>query len=204
MIWGVLLDLLYLDDGSPCLGEYDCAHVMLDNIKRRYKTMIEKLEKVLDLAAEALSLYVRKTTLELGEGLPLPPVTPSDNQLAPKKDEPEPKKVRARKKTEPAPAPAAEAPAKSPFDVGAPTAPPAALTVEEQAKAKIDCESAMGVFIRRHLKSTPPGLARAKVILKQTLGRDIAKLEDLVYADHVKLVPVFLAALDNPDAGVLK
>lgn len=158
--------------------------------------MTEKLSKLLDLAADALSLYIRKTTAELGEALPLPEtpdsVAAKDAELRTRV----PRKPRATKAAEPIKEPETE----SPFGNlnPAPTATETAhASIEDQAEAKRRCQEVMGLFIRRYLKAQPTGLDRAKGILTQVCGRAIAKLEDLTHADNVKLIPVFEAELEK-------
>lgn len=155
--------------------------------------MIEKVEKVLDLAIEALSLYIEEKRRDRGETLPLveqPAGKPAGEKKA--------RKPKAEKTAE------AAAPA-SPFDsvqamerANPPT--PTAVSVEEQLEAKRRCTEVMGLFIRRYMNANPKGLDRAKDILNRETGRAIAKLEDLTYADHVKLTPVFEAELEKAAA----
>lgn len=146
--------------------------------------MTEKLVKLLDLAAEALSLYIRKTSAELGESLLDKPAAPKERKARTTKAEPA-----AATKTEP----------ESPFgDLGKKEPGEAVVaSIEDQAESKRRCTEVMGLFIRRHLKAQPSGLDRAKGILKTTLGREIGKLEDLTHADNVKLIPVFEAELEK-------
>lgn len=147
--------------------------------------MTEKLLKLLDLAADALSLYIRKTTAELGESLPLA-----------EKKERKPRAAAAPKE------PVKEAVVESPFGSLGGTKEPEVVTasIEDMAESKRRCQEVMGLFIRRYLKATPTGLDRAKGILTKVCGRPIARLEDLTHADNVKLIPVFEEELEKADA----
>ena len=157
--------------------------------------MIEKVEKVLDLAIEALSLYIEEKRRDRGETLPLaeqPAGKPAGEKKARKP------KAAPEKGAEPAPA----SPFGTPPAAAAAPAPAAAavVSVEEQLEAKRRCTEVMGLFIRRYMNAQPKGLDRAKDILNRETGRAIAKLEDLTYADHVKLTPVFEAELEKAAA----
>lgn len=150
---------------------------------------MQKLEKLIDVAAEALSLYIRKTTAELGESLPL------DKPTAAAAPAPKARKPRAPKK-ETAEAAAIEGPF-GPIATPAKVGKTEVVSVEDQAEAKRRCQEVMGLFIRRYLKAQPTGLDRAKIILTQECGRPIAKLEDLTHVDNVKLIPRFEAELEK-------
>lgn len=155
--------------------------------------MIEKVEKVLDLAIEALSLYIEEKRTARGETLPLteqPAAKPAGEKKA--------RKPKAEKAETAAPASVfgtATPPAAAPTP--APAAAAAVVSVEEQLEAKRRCTEVMGLFIRRYMNASPKGLDRAKEILNRETGRAINKLEDLTYADHVKLIPVFEAELEK-------
>jgi len=71
---------------------------------------------------------------------------------------------------------------------------------EDAAESKRRCQEVMGLFIRRYLKSVPPGLDRAKAILAEVCKRPISKLEDLTHEDNVKLIPRFEAELEKAEA----
>ena len=155
--------------------------------------MIQKIEKVLDLAAEALSLYIRKSIAELGEGLPPEPKLVK---------EPKPRKAKGLAELE-AERPTAKAtlkeiPVKSPFgDLGVDKPAPAKVNVEEQAEAKRRAIELGGLFIRRYINAKPTGLERFKTLVNQTCGRPITKIEELTHDDNLKLIPVFEAELDK-------
>ncbi len=153
--------------------------------------MMQKLEKLIDLAAEALSLYVRKTTAELGGALPL---------LA--TEEPaKPRKPRGPNKEKAAPP--TEAQSGTVFGaVTEPSAAPSKLNPEDAIEAGRRGQEVMGLFIRRYLKASPTGLERAKKIINDTLGlpRSPAaawKLEDFTPEDWLKLTPIFEGELDK-------
>jgi len=162
---------------------------------------MQKLEKLIDLAAEALSLYVRKTTAELGEALPIKETPDS------------PAAVEAEKRTRVRKAKPEEArTAKSAFDpgveqpAGKPAAPASKLSAEESLEAGRRGQEVMGLFIRRNLKASPTGLERAKKIINETLGLPRVpatawKLEDFTPEDWLKLTPKFEAELDKAGAA---
>ncbi len=133
--------------------------------------MIQKIEKLIDVWTQVGESLLAK---ELA-GAPV------------KREEPAPAKP-ARVKKEKVAAP-------SPFEPVAQAEPDAPTTsVDEniqRAAAKAKCQEVMGLFIRRYLKSAPPGLERAKAILTDVCGRPIGKLEDLTHADNLLLIPRF-------------
>lgn len=148
--------------------------------------MTEQIGKLLNLACEALALYIRKTTLELGEALPLPlPEAPK-----PAKE----RKPRALKVEAPAPAAARD----KQHAMSAPHA-----SVEEQVEAARRCKEVIGLFIRARLTAKPSGVEQATAIIKRELGAprksyDVRgtltpmwKLEDFTYEENLKLIPVF-------------
>lgn len=167
--------------------------------------MTDKLLKLLDLVAEALSLYIRKTTAELGEGLPIKDsvriVGEIPNIPAPAKER-KPRGPNKEKSSIAAEVPVtrAEIVPESPFgSLGGAQEPVEIVkaSIEDQAEAKRRCQEVMGLFIRRYLRAQPTGLDRAKGILTKVCGRTIAKLEDLTHDDNVKLIPVFEAELEK-------
>ncbi len=156
--------------------------------------MMQKLEKVLDLAAEALSLYVRKTTAELGEGLPLE--TKPEKKLRKVKGLAELEAERPTLKSS-----LKETSAKSPFALGPSDEPAAAkVSIEDAAEAKRRAIELGGLFIRRYVNTKPTGLERFKDLVNRVCGRTIVKLEDLTHEDNLKLIPVFEAELEKADA----
>lgn len=158
--------------------------------------MIEKLEKVLDLAAEALSLYIRKTQAELGEALPMGHNDDKERETAQAAKKPRKPKAEKPPLAQDETLKNAAPPAASVFGTQPAPAAPEKPGVEEQLEAKRRCTEVMGLFIRRFMNSNPKGLDRAKKILNDTTGRAINKLEDLTYEDHVKLIPVFEKELE--------
>ena len=154
--------------------------------------MMQKLEKVLDLAIEALELYLgRKATV--GE------ITATE--------------VKTRKPRAAKAAPADTA--ASPFGniggtVSAPVAenakrPDVKFTAEEALEERRRGQEVMGLFIRRYLKATPTGLDRAKKIINDTLGgprtpKTAWQLEDILPEDWHKLIPIFEDELDKAGA----
>lgn len=145
--------------------------------------IVEKAEKLLDLACDALALYIRKTTVELGEGLPLPPASPAAEKA--------PRKPRA---------PKPEPETKSPFDtiVDQPTGKPGKASVEDLVEARRRNQEVVGLFIRRYLKASPTGLDRAKAIIqRETPAEAGKKLEEFAYESCVKLTPIFEAELEK-------
>lgn len=163
---------------------------------------MQKLEKLIDVAAEALSLYIRKTTAELGEALPLKGA--EDAQPAAKTRKPRTPKMQTVTD---------EDGPKSPFDIenkvagdGRVTAAPVSkLTAEQAIEAGRRGQEVMGLFIRRNLKASPPGLEQTKAIINKTLGLPRVpatswKLEDFTPEDWLKLTPLFEAELDKVGA----
>ena len=152
---------------------------------------MQKFEKVLDLAIEALELYLGRGTdtaeLEAARG----------ETAAPKERKPR------KPRTTPPPA---ETEAKSPFEIettGASIGPK--LSAEETLEAKRRGQEIIGLFIRRYLKAAPTGLDRAKKIINDTLGGPRApkaawQLEDITTEDWLKLTPIFEAELDKAAA----
>lgn len=168
--------------------------------------MIAKLEKVLDLVAEALSLYIEDKRRGRGENLPfrgeavLATLAPAPAASA------APAATRGRPRKEKVVAAAAEAPAtESPFGtVEAPKAAASAskLSAEEAFEAGRRGQEVMGLFIRRYLKASPTGLERAKKILVENLGaprnaEPAWKLEHLAPEDWLKLTPIFESELEK-------
>ena len=80
------------------------------------------------------------------------------------------------------------------FDPVAEAAETPQTTPPEETKRRV--REVMGLFIRRHLRSTPPGLDRAQAILIKTVGQ-VKKLDDLTYEDNVRLIPIFERELAN-------
>ena len=156
--------------------------------------MMQKLEKLIDVATEALSLYVKT------QGGDCPDCArPRDIVPAPVKEV----KTRAKKDK----AVPAETAAASPFDAGVELGKtaPAKLNAEEAIEAGRRGQEVMGLFIRRYLKASPTGLERAKKIINETLGlpRTPAvawKLEDFTPEDWLKLTPKFEQELDKAGA----
>ena len=140
--------------------------------------MIEKLEKVLDLLVDALELYLGRKAAPVTEPAP----APAKPARAPRKT--------ATKEPEKAAEP-------DPFaGLGGGPVEAAAVSVEDQMEAKRACQDLMAAYIRRVGVAGGVGLGKAKVILAEVCGRPIAALEELKYADHVKLTPRFERELD--------
>lgn len=148
--------------------------------------MLEKLEKVLDLLIEGLEMLVaegkRQSAANGGVGEPAPAPAPAKPARAPRKT--------ATKEPEKAAEP-------DPFaGLGGGPVEAAAVSVEDQMEAKRICQDLMAAYIRRVGVAGGVGLGKAKVILAEVCGRPIAALEELKYADHVKLTPRFERELD--------
>lgn len=179
---------------------------------------MQPLQKLIELASDALALYIRKTTLELGEGLPIKEAAAKEPKTRVKKTEKieddgikcnpsctyktaqqKPNSYMCHKHAIENNAEKTAKEPESPFGSlgGAKEPEAAAASIEDQAEAKRRCQEVMGLFIRRYLKAQPTGLDRAKGILTHVCGRIIAKLEDLTHADNVKLIPVFEAELEK-------
>ena len=153
--------------------------------------MMQKVEKLLDLAIECAEMYLGRA--KSGEVAMLAE-----------------KAVKTRAKKTPTPPPAEQLghalaghkpePGGSPFD------PPAAavtkLSAEESLEAGRRGQEVMGLFIRRFLKANPTGLERAKKVINETLGLPRVpatawKLEDFTPEDWLKLTPKFEAELEK-------
>lgn len=155
--------------------------------------MIQKLEKLLDLAAEALSLYIDDTRSRRGEALPLGGKAESTAVAT----EVKPKRTKKTVAAEPT------APVDSPFSAATPAqVVEAKLPPEEALEAGRRGQEVMGLFIRRYLKASPTGLDRAKGIIENHLGKPRNgemswKLEHFTPQDWLKLTPIFEAELDK-------
>ena len=160
--------------------------------------MMQKIEKVLDLAVEALSLYVAETRARHGAVGDVP-------------EKPAPHARKAKAAAQPPAAP--EAPAPSPFShegnvVDA--APEAPTSIEDAVEIARVGKETMGLFIRRYIKASPTGLQRAEKIIVDTLGpatkvnQKTGKvgwaLDHFTSADWLKLTPKFAAGLDAAEA----
>jgi len=77
-------------------------------------------------------------------------------------------------------------------------------TAEQAAEAKKRALEVGGLFVRRYQNAKPAGLDRFKGELVACCGRPIAKIEELTYADHVKMIPHFEALLDQADKAGAK
>lgn len=153
---------------------------------------MQKVEKLIDVATEALTIYIRTAgqTVSGGE------ITAAEVKT---------RKPRVGKEKAP------ETAAASPFDTGAqeqPAGKPAAaaskLNPEDALEAGRRGQEVMGLFIRRFLKANPTGLERAKKIVNETLGLPRVpatawKLEDFTPEDWLKLTPKFEAELDKAE-----
>ena len=149
--------------------------------------MMQKFEKVLDLAIEALEMYLGRSGRV-------------DVTAAPVKET----KTRAPRKAAATPPPAETATA-SPFHVDSElknTGVAPKLGPDDVLEAKRRGQEVMGLFIRRYLKAAPTGLDRAKKIINDTLGGPRApkaawQLEDITAEDWLKLTPIFETELDK-------
>lgn len=150
--------------------------------------MIEKIEKLLDLAILG-AMEFRNYYASMNGELPLErkpwPTTPA--AAADPVVEEKPK--RGRPKVEKVTAPAAEPVEANPFEMK-----PSAENFVEAKRRTIEV---MGAFIKGKNGAKQPGLALAKAISKEKLGRDIQNLEELTYEDCVKLIPAFEAELNK-------
>lgn len=158
---------------------------------------MQKLEKLIDVATEALAEVRDYYAAARGATLPLKDAAPAPVKEA---------KTRVKKEKVPA-APGAPEVAASPFGIDTTAGGDNAvkLSPEEAFEARRRGQEVMGLFIRRYLKAAPTGLDRAKKVINETLGGPRApkaawQLEDILPEDWLKLTPIFEAELDK--AGV--
>ena len=150
--------------------------------------MMQKLEVLVQVAIEALVEVRTYYSILNGNVLPIE-TAPAPQPLVEKKPRaPRKAKVEAQPEVVEQPSPFAQETAA------------AAGKPEDAAESKRRCQEVMGLFIRRYLKSVPPGLDRAKAVLAEVCKRPISKLEDLTHEDHVKLIPRFEAELEKAEA----
>lgn len=161
--------------------------------------MMQKLEKLIDVATEAFAEARDYYAAARGATLPLRDAAPAPVKEA---------KTRVKKEKVPA-APGAPEVAASPFGIdtaaGGDNAAKVALSAEEALEARRRGQEVMGLFIRRYLKAAPTGLDRAKKVINETLGGPRApkaawQLEDILPEDWLKLTPIFEAELDKAGA----
>lgn len=150
--------------------------------------MIQKLEKLVDLAVEALTMYIRMNTIERA------PVKEAPGTAAAPAPRGRPKKVAA--------APVAEPEAESPFGIAGAAASSEKLSAEDAVEAARRGQEVMGLFIRRYLKAVPSGLERAKGVIEKELGKPrngeaAWKLEHFTPHDWLKLTPIFEGELEK-------
>ena len=180
--------------------------------------MTEKITKLLDLACEALSLYIRKTTWDLGEALPLAGQAAASvgvtTAIADKPARVRKPKVAAMP-TAPEAQPAAGFGGLGQVATPAPAAPATQVPVEEQVESARRCKEVIGLFIRARLNHRPSGVEQATALIKRHLGEPrksypvgaqgvltpMWKLEDFTYAENLKLIPIFEAADAAVKAG---
>jgi hypothetical protein len=156
--------------------------------------MMQKLERLIDVATEALTLYVSnnggQAALPFRGDVPAQPSAPE-------------KPAKERKTRTPKAAPeVVDSPFGGANQGGQPA--PSKLAPEDAIEAGRRGQEVMGLFIRRYLKASPTGLERAKKIINDTLGlpRTPAaawKLEDFTPEDWLKLTPTFEAELEKAD-----
>lgn len=153
--------------------------------------MFQKVETLIDLGIEVLKEMRAYYSMRNGSELPLETGAEAAQVDKPKRG----------RKPKVAPVDTAAATfnaAASPFE-GTPSEA-VQVSIEDTVEAKRRAQEVMGLFIRRFLKATPPGLQRAKAILNELCERPVSSLEELTHADHVKMIPRFERELEQADA----
>ena len=164
--------------------------------------MIEKLERVLELAATALLIWIKNN----GENVPFIVAAPKEPGLPLEKKDRKPRATKAEMaaRTE---APAAEP--ESPFGEPAVAAKPpqhkgalVSATAEETIEAYRRMRELLGVFIRRHAVMGT-GQAKAKAIIQEVAPQEVGKrMEEFSYISNVQLAGRLEKEIEAFGAGV--